>query len=131
MNQKHILLFSLLIIATSCATYAPQYKVKNDITAFPTDKEIANQFYLIGDAGYSPIGGMSPGLTAAKAVIKIENSADDFAIYLGDNIYPDGMPIKGDEERKYAENHLNGQLMAVNDFEGTTYFIPGNHDWYN
>ena len=95
------------------------------------DKEVASQFYLIGDAGYSPLGGMSPGLKAAKKAIGADNNIDDFAIYLGDNIYPDGMPVQEDEKRKYAESHMNGQLMAVEAFKGTTYFIPGNHDWYN
>ncbi len=131
MKQNKLLLIVLLLIASSCATYAPQYKNPNRTVNFPTDKEIETQFYLIGDAGYSPLGGMSPGLTAAKEAIGDENSENDYALYLGDNIYPEGMPVKGDKERKYAENSLNGQLLAVEEFKGTTYFIPGNHDWYN
>ncbi len=116
---------------SACASYAPQYKNAEANVSFPTHKEVATQFYLIGDAGKSPLGGMSKGLIAAKAGIAADNNKNDYAIYLGDNIYPEGMPRKGDEERKYAENHLDGQLKTVQEFAGTTYFIPGNHDWYN
>ncbi|EDM43220.1 outer membrane protein [unidentified eubacterium SCB49] len=131
MTHKNLFLLFIIFFATSCATYAPQYKNKDVTVTFPKDKEVVSQFYLIGDAGYSPMGGLSVGLTAAKSTIEKENSANDYALYLGDNIYPSGMPPKDSEKRKYAENHMDGQLATVKEFKGTTYFIPGNHDWYN
>ncbi len=131
MTYKNLFLLIFFFIVTSCATYAPQYKNTETSITFPTDREVATQFYLIGDAGISPTGGMSKGLTAAKKIIGDESSKNDFAFYLGDNIYPDGMPPIGAEDRSESENALDGQLMTVNAFSGTTYFIPGNHDWYN
>lgn len=52
-------------------------------------------------------------------------------IFLGDNIYPVGMPDKDDSFRSLAENHLNAQIGVAQAFDGKTIFIPGNHDWYD
>ncbi len=58
-------------------------------------------------------------------------SKNSTAIFLGDNIYPNGLPKKGDDGREFAEHQLNIQAETVSNFEGRTIFIPGNHDWYN
>src|SRR5690606_19532311 len=53
-------------------------------------------------------------------------------LFLGDNIYPSGMPTDLEsEERKIAEQKLIFQLEIAKKFKGKTVFIPGNHDWYN
>jgi len=50
-------------------------------------------------------------------------------VYLGDNIYPAGLPSKEDVDRDYAENVLNAELELAHFDDASTYFIPGNHDW--
>ena len=52
-------------------------------------------------------------------------------LYLGDNIYPSGMPTNKDKNRNEAENKLQEQISITNKFKGKTIFIPGNHDWYS
>src|SRR5690606_7933953 len=53
-------------------------------------------------------------------------------LFLGDNIYPSGMPTDLEsEERKIAEQKLIFQLEIAKKFQGKTVFIPGNHDWYS
>jgi len=54
-----------------------------------------------------------------------------FQFFLGDNIYPDGMPAEGSPQREGAEYRLDAQLDAIENYEGKVVFIPGNHDWYN
>ncbi|UAB80409.1 metallophosphoesterase [Marixanthomonas sp. SCSIO 43207] len=132
MQFKKPLIFLIVVsVLQACATYEPQYRNPDENYSFPTNKKIARTFYLVGDAGLSPPGGMSDGLTIFKNYLK-ENptSTEDFAIFLGDNIYDDGMPPKGHPERKNSEHYMNAQLDALQEFKGQSYFIPGNHEWY-
>ena len=126
---KYTVLFILLLFVNACATYKPQYKDANWKSDFP-DKEISHSFYFIGDAGNSPLGTSSDALKAFKQELN-KATKKSTAIFLGDNIYPKGMPKKGKEGREYAEHQLIVQTDAVSNFKGKTIFIPGNHDWYN
>ncbi|WP_452225024.1 metallophosphoesterase [Lacinutrix chionoecetis] len=120
----------ILLIVSSCATFKAQYKDnEKTITPLP-NKEVNRKFYLVGDAGKSPYGSMSQGLTAFKNHILDKDTKKDYVIFLGDNIYPDGLVKKDRYGRENAENALNGQIMSVDGFKGKTVMIPGNHDWY-
>lgn len=126
---KIIALFLIALVFSACATYKPQYKEINWKNNLP-NKEIVHSFYLIGDAGNSPLGTSSKALEAFKKVLS-KASKHSTAIFLGDNIYPKGLPNKEDENRMFAEHQLNVQTAAVESFKGKTIFIPGNHDWYS
>ena len=133
--EKVKLLASILtlLLIWSCATVEPKYRdgePKSDFN-YPTGKEIEKSFYLIGDAGYSPPGGTSLGLIAFKTFLDSVNKTDNYTIFLGDNIYPDGMPPEGSPEREAAEYRLDAQLDAIENYNGKVIVIPGNHDWYN
>lgn len=123
-------LFTILFI-TSCATYAPQYKDKEANPVYPSSKEIEKTFYLVGDAGLSPMGGMSDALLTFNNYLETEKTPGNYTIYLGDNIYPSGMDPEGHPRRKASENMIDAQYKAVKDYDGNTIFIPGNHEWYN
>ena len=82
---------------------------------------------LIGDAGLPRLEGTEPVLEALHA----EASRDPertVVVFLGDNIYPDGMPPEGDGSRPRAEAILRRQADAVGAARGI--FIPGNHDYH-
>ncbi|MBN4070069.1 metallophosphoesterase [Olleya sp. AH-315-F22] len=131
--MKHHRFFGLIItflFLNACATYKPQYKDENFAKPFPKDKQITHSFYLIGDGGNSPIGTQTEALKDFKAELS-KASTKSTALFLGDNIYPSGMPKKGHEQRAFAEHQLNIQAQAVKDFKGQTIFVPGNHDWYS
>ncbi|NAY92057.1 phosphoesterase [Muricauda sp. JGD-17] len=129
--KKHYVLFSLLFLIFSCATYKPKYAEPFVENGSNSDKEIEHTFYLIGDAGKSPIGGMNNALKAFKTELD-KADKNSTAIFLGDNIYPAGLPDKKDSTRAYleAKNHLDAQLATLDNFKGKRVFIPGNHDWY-
>jgi len=130
MNKNNIILTVLLLIISSCATYKAQYK--KEVKAFEQlpNKEINRTFYLIGDAGKSPIGDMSLGLKAFNKHVLNKDTKKDYAVFLGDNVYPDGLVKEGNERREKAVNALDAQINSVNGFKGKTVMIPGNHDWY-
>ena len=118
-----------ILILNACATYQPQYKDIRTNSVFP-DKEIIHSFYLIGDAGNSPLGSQTEALKAFKTELD-KAPKQSTAIFLGDNIYEKGMPKKSAENRAFAEHQLNVQTGSVENFKGRTIFIPGNHDWYS
>src|SRR5690606_6037026 len=93
-------------------------------------KDIDKTFYLIGDAGVSINNELSDALQAFQNHISDKNTETDYVIFLGDNIYPSGLPDTTENGRANAENSLNVQIKSIQEFKGKTVFIPGNHDWY-
>lgn len=94
------------------------------------DKEIGPDTYeifLIGDTGNVNRTGEDAVLNTLK---KHTHSAPHSAvIFLGDNIYPRGLPPEGNLLRKDAENTLLTHYNAFRDYQGKIMFISGNHDW--
>ncbi len=111
----------------SCATYDRMDSGDQIPSEHPTGRKI----YLVGDAGKYQDGKKSPVLSGLHALF--ENSThEDILLFLGDNIYPNGIPIEEDTpERKAAEASLQVQLDVAQKFNGRVFFIPGNHDWYS
>lgn len=126
---KYFMILLLFVLSSACATYNTQIKNNNFNTQFP-DKEIDHTFYLIGDAGNSAMGTSSIALQSFKQNLS-KASKNSTAIFLGDNIYPKGLPKKGHKNRAFAEHQLDIQTAAVKNFNGETIFVPGNHDWYS
>lgn len=120
------------VMVSGCATYKAKYAEVTSQKLVDSNKEVSHTFYLIGDAGLSPIGGMNEALKAFKAKLDVADK-NSTAIFLGDNIYPAGLPDKKDSTKafKEAKNHLDAQLKTLQNYEGRKVFIPGNHDWYN
>ena len=124
----YILVFFLI---TGCATISTKYADEKFAIDVTESKEISHTFYLIGDAGLSPLGGMNPALKIFKEKLD-QADKNSTAIFLGDNIYPAGLPDPKDSTLAYleAKNHLDAQLKTLDNFKGRPLFIPGNHDWY-
>tara|TARA_R110002049_G_scaffold242357_1_gene416167 strand:+ start:10614 stop:14318 length:3705 start_codon:yes stop_codon:yes gene_type:complete len=131
MKTKIALFILLITVILSCATHKAQYKKEEFQAQELPKKTIVNRFYLIGDAGKSIDNFEADGLKAFKKYIKSKDTKNDYAVYLGDNIYPSGLPNTDEKGRAQAEINLNLQINAVNNFKGKTVFIPGNHDWYS
>ncbi|PIB38235.1 metallophosphoesterase [Maribacter sp. 4G9] len=129
--KKNTTAFLLIILITGCATYKSKYADVRDAADIQIDTQVAHTFYLIGDAGLSPIGGMNPALKIFKKKLD-QADGNSTAIFLGDNIYPAGLPDPKDSTIAYltAKNHLDAQLKTLANFKGRKLFIPGNHDWY-
>lgn len=116
----------------SCATQHEQYgkNVQKASVIVPETDTLAHRFYLVGDAGYADSPHSQRLLSVVGGKLKTEAKKTTL-LYLGDNIYPLGMPKEGKKGRAEAEASLNSQLALAKLFGGKTYFIPGNHDWYH
>lgn len=127
--MKKLFLALSIILFSACATYKPQYKTQASLNKFPKNKEIEHTFYLIGDAGNSNLGETSKALKAfEKELSKANKNAT--AIFLGDNIYPAGLPSKKNKKYKLYKHRLETQIEVAKNFKGKPIFIAGNHDWY-
>ena len=80
---------------------------------------------FIGDAGEMNIAQRESLKNAANHVIKGKTTV----MYLGDNIYPKGMGLRGSKEEKETKQILQSQFLPMRKAGAAVYFIPGNHDW--
>ncbi len=95
------------------------------VFGFQNSNDPIHSIFLIGDAGEPD---ENPVLVALKRELaKVGDKGT--VVFLGDNIYPKGLPPVGHELRAAAEKAIDGQINAVKDFQGHKFFIPGNHDW--
>ncbi|MEQ8879403.1 MAG: BamA/TamA family outer membrane protein [Cyclobacteriaceae bacterium] len=85
------------------------------------------EIFLVGDAGepHFPNDATLDYLREASALA----GPEDIMIFLGDNLYPKGLPPKGDPLRQEMEKKLNASLEVMKAFKGKVIMIPGNHDW--
>ena len=83
--------------------------------------------FLMGDAG-EPVFPEDANIKYLQEKT-VNASADDVLIFLGDNLYPKGLPGEEHPDRAAMERKLIPQLDVMKNFKGRTYIIPGNHDW--
>ncbi len=127
--KKYYLATLVTVLLFGCATQKSKYAVPRIAQIDAVADAPIHTFYLIGDAGDSPDGKLNPALAIFKERLA-KADQNSTALFLGDNIYPAGLPSKKHEDYKAAKNNLDAQLKTLADFKGKTIFIPGNHDWY-
>jgi hypothetical protein len=109
------------VLLVGCArTPPPQPPAPAAVAA---DIEIS--LFLIGDAGEPEPG--DPVLAAARGeVVEPERSV---VLFLGDNVYPSGLPDSSDPDWPEMARRLGEQVALVTEAGATGYFVAGNHDW--
>lgn len=125
--MRKLLPFFLILTLSSCASHQLQYRAsvkdwREHIV--PDSSKIDHTVYLIGDAG----AGDSPALGLLSQKLKTAK-AQSTVLFLGNNLYPRGMPPKKGPGREEAEQQLLQQLKTLKGYPGRTYFIAGNRDW--
>ena len=115
-NKTYLLFFLVFIII--CASQAQSI----------SKSTFGNQnIYLIGDAGLSK-DKVKPLFKLLKKQIESDKTPS-LVVFLGDNIYPRGLPDKDKKGRKEAEEILDYQIKQLKELNCQVIFIPGNHDW--
>ena len=94
------------------------------------DAPLKMRVYLIGDAGEME-NGHHPVVENLRSRLGESPKIPTHLIYLGDNIYPFGLPPKESENRLEAEAILRTQLDLWADLPGKIWMVPGNHDYDN
>jgi hypothetical protein len=93
----------------------------------PEPDSVSETLFLIGDAG-NPKKGGEPVLMALRQ--QLERAAGRVTVaFLGDNVYPAGLPAPGHPKLAEMERRLDDQVDVVREAGVRAVFIPGNHDW--
>lgn len=107
--------------------------------SFCQPDSIQARIVLIGDAGSFVSGnhtvnagateGKHPVIEAVKKNIRLDSKT--IIVYLGDNLYKEGLP--DDQTLGYAQAKavLDSQINVAKSTGAKVIFIPGNHDWNN
>jgi len=116
-----------VIVATAIATIS-LYGCRARFTpAELGDNEIESSLFLIGDAGEPDPRERSKVLDSLAAQVSRE-PAKALVVFLGDNVYPDGIPEEGMAAYADARRRLAVQVNSI-PAGVRTIFLPGNHDW--
>lgn len=94
--------------------------------AFGQKDSLSQRIILIGDAGEQD-GLVHPELEFLKKSFKLDKRST--VVYLGDNIYPKGLPSRYDPHYPEKKRILDSQVNVVKGTQAKAYFIAGNHDW--
>ncbi len=95
--------------------------------AAPLDS-IELALFLIGDAGSKAYDG-EPVLLELSRQSDSLRPVKQFVVFLGDNVYPRGVPPLGHPDRDDAERKLAAQVLAIRKGAAQGILVPGNHDW--
>ncbi len=112
-----------VLVVASCQS---QPRLVTPPAPAPASDSIDVTVFLVGDAGKPNLSGDLVLLAAAAAVG--EQPDRSVVVFLGDNVYPAGLPPTGSPNRKLAERRLAAQVDVVVD-GARGIFVPGNHDW--
>jgi hypothetical protein len=125
-----VFLFTAAFIGFSGCSIRDVYihdAVSATVPMIPADS-IRHSIFLIGDAG-EPAADIPEAtfqtLTRMASVLPAKNTI----VFLGDNIYPRGLPEPESPDRTEMERRLNEQIAVGTTSGAMTIFIPGNHDW--
>lgn len=131
-NQRDGLTFITLFLACSlflfsCASGKRYINVDDPLQTAPDDVPRFT-IYALGDAGES--NAQSKEVIRQLAGVASDDVQSGVILFLGDNIYPSGVPDESDSlGYRNAQAILKEQIEGLSSYTGQMIFIPGNHDW--
>ncbi len=96
--------------------------------AFAQEDSIQARIVLIGDAG-KLFNGRQWVVESVRKHIKLDKKTT--VVYLGDNIYQQGLPDEQSSAFGGMRAVLDSQIKINRGTDAKVYVIPGNHDWNN
>ncbi len=129
----------LLVVATLTSCSLPGDTPLSPVAGtLPGDDSIARVILLIGDAGESPPEGtplfsrMRDEVEAWSAALAADSAVT--VLFLGDNVYPNGVHSVGHPDRQRDSLRLANQIdilagPAARRHRSLGLFLAGNHDW--
>ncbi|HEX7023996.1 MAG TPA: metallophosphoesterase [Gemmatimonadales bacterium] len=116
------ILLPALLLAAACAHRAPPPAVP----PIPSG-DIVTSIFLLGDAGTA---GLDPDPNLMELSRQAaESPKGSVIVFLGDNLYPAGMPPEDDPTRVESERRLEVELDVARYSQRRAIFVAGNHDW--
>lgn len=136
MKSISSILLSLLITVflIACHSTDPLYHAEKakawETRTLPStsNNPLVHRAFLIGDAGLPQTNGKDPVLNLLQRKLAAAGEASSVT-FLGDNIYPKGLPDEEDSSYVEAKSYLDAQLNILANYPGKVIFLPGNHDY--
>jgi hypothetical protein len=115
---------SVVNCSHTTAYYRPDVEPLSGVSV--NENDINQRVLLIGDAGAPE----DPDPTLVLLRRWVEEVPEKTAVvFLGDNIYPKGLPAEDHPWRSEAQRRLEAQIHVLQNTSARGVFIPGNHDW--
>ncbi len=128
-GSKWLASIALMFWSVSCASYTPKCSSFAGVPRSPGPLD--SLVFVIGDAGGPPERSrpiLTQVQTQAADVARTLGAERTSVIFVGDNIYPNGLPDTNEKGRRDAEERLLAQLK-VSESGAPVSFVAGNHDW--
>lgn len=129
--KNYVIALSIIMLIGGCVSTKPPSAESIAIvesSAQPDKSDRLFSVFLVGDAGDASLDPLEPSLSVLHK--KLQQMGEKSAVvFLGDNIYPHGLPQKKHRKREQAESRLQAQFKSVENYEGKVFFLAGNHDW--
>lgn len=87
---------------------------------------VVSRLWLVGDAGLLKKG-RNPQLELLRQLNLLDGKST--VLFLGDNIYPTGLPDSQSRNYPLKKAILDKQIDLVKNTQARVYILPGNHDW--
>ena len=131
-RAKLVALTIFMGVLSGCGASSPFYADDADRPGSQPDtvenNEATFSLFLIGDTGAPGTDPLEPNLQALQHHLNAA-SEQSAVVFLGDNIYSDGLLPQDHPERAESERRIDAQIQMLENFQGRVIFIPGNHDW--
>ncbi|KAA2245778.1 BamA/TamA family outer membrane protein [Chitinophaga agrisoli] len=98
------------------------------LVAHAQTDSVVQRIILIGDAGELHQDGRNPVVDAVRKQFNMQDARNTI-LYLGDNVYPHGLPDESSSDYAHAKEILDYQANLVKGMAARVIFVPGNHDW--
>jgi hypothetical protein len=95
----------------------------------PPVEERIHSIALIGDIGNAGSVNDDPVLKTLDIWLKEVSTHASTAVFLGDNVYPVGLPPEGHRHHSSAVLKLTHQLELLKAYPTRAIYLGGNHDW--
>jgi hypothetical protein len=109
----------IISVAIMVVLFVPGVRAQGD--------RVIQRMFLVGDAGELREG-RHPVCDWLKQHVDW-NDTSNVLVYLGNNVYPHGMPAEGSKDYAMAKTILDYQVSVVAGKKARAYFVPGNNDW--
>lgn len=129
-SQQWLIIFTVVILLSSCSHNTAYIRpgIPSEVQPEPAPDAVASRLILVGDAG-EPVEPPQESVLLSLATRAGELEERTTIIFLGDNIYPAGLPPKEAPDRSEMAAKLLPQIEAVKKSGAQGIFVPGNHDW--
>lgn len=92
------------------------------------EARLVHSIAFVGDVGYVATDGTDPVMGLLQNWQQAVGEKGS-VIFLGDNLYPVGLPDENHRHYPAAKERLDYLLRQVGPFAGRKIFLSGNHDW--